>query len=267
MVLLGLRVSPSPVDSLSPSERVFGSPTAIPSSFPDVQEPEQDTYASVLRRAMLGTSAPPVSHARDSPVWIDPKLQECSHVFIRRQGLRRPLEPLYDGPFKILKRANTYYTVQLGDSQDTVSITRLKPVLTDSPIQEARPKKRGRPPKEKRTTSPAKPTFSSSKGRKRGRPFKKSSPSPVVPAGPSQPVNPAPSSGASSAKPPNRPGLRPRPGRVPQSGVSASFESQRRHTKEASSPIEHSLNWTLVRKKKRFQRAPTRPGRPPRHPP
>ena len=162
LVLLGLRVTPREDDmSMSPAERVFGSATSIPSSFPDLRQEESGSFPSRMQNALENLTPPPTRPPPPSrPVFYDPKLQDCSHVFIRRDGHKKPLEPLYDGPYKVVSRGRRHFTVQLGDKTDTVTIERLKPVSSATSPTEAVPRRRGRP----RKTTLSKPdTKSSSK--------------------------------------------------------------------------------------------------------
>ena len=46
--------------------------------------------------------------------------------------LKKPLQPPYNGPFKVLKRDNKYFTLQFQDRIDTVSLDRLKSAHIDN---------------------------------------------------------------------------------------------------------------------------------------
>ena len=58
-----------------------------------------------------------------------------------------PLEPLYDGPYKVLQRSLHTFRLQIGTKQDTVSTSRLKAVQEDPDVQPAVPRPRGQPRK------------------------------------------------------------------------------------------------------------------------
>ena len=186
LVLLGLRVTPRGDDDLSPAERVFGTTTAVPSSFPDLRAEASDDLPARLRRALEDLTPPQTRPTPATvPVFLDPKLDDCSHVFIRRDGHKKPLEPLYDGPYKVLSRGRRHFKLQVGDKTDNVTIERLKPVISATPVEAAVPRKRGRPRKTtsdvSNTKSATKTTFVSSSSSKttspqkrRGRPPKSS---------------------------------------------------------------------------------------------
>ena len=45
--------------------------------------------------------------------------------------MKKPLQPPYTGPFKVLKRDKKHFTLQLQDHTDTVSLDRDKPAHID----------------------------------------------------------------------------------------------------------------------------------------
>ena len=51
---------------------------------------------------------------------------ETTRVYIRRDAHRTPLQPVYEGPFKVLKKFAKYFVVDLRRHVDNVSIDRLK---------------------------------------------------------------------------------------------------------------------------------------------
>ncbi|KAF2348457.1 hypothetical protein FHG87_020787, partial [Trinorchestia longiramus] len=59
--------------------------------------------------------------------FVSEDLATCTHVFLRRDCVRPPLVPPYDGPFLVLKRSRKFYKIQQQHDTVTVSIDRLKP--------------------------------------------------------------------------------------------------------------------------------------------
>ncbi|VDD81702.1 unnamed protein product [Mesocestoides corti] len=55
-----------------------------------------------------------------------------THTFIRHDDIRRPLEPTYDGPLKILRRAENVSVVERNGKGDAVFIDRMKPATLDA---------------------------------------------------------------------------------------------------------------------------------------
>ena len=74
-------------------------------------------------------------------------MRSAKFVFLRREA-KKPLETPYVGPYEVLAKHEKYYTLQMGNRQEKVSIDRLKAAIVDQqlPVQVAQPPKRGRPP-------------------------------------------------------------------------------------------------------------------------
>jgi len=101
-------------------------------------------------------------------VHLPPALWEAEYVFVRRDGIRPSLTPLYDGPYRVVHRSDTFFRLAVGDKEDSISVSRLKPLLAQGPVVPAQPRRRGRPPRLKSPLAqapvvPAQP-------RRRGRP-------------------------------------------------------------------------------------------------
>ncbi|XP_017463070.1 PREDICTED: uncharacterized protein LOC108356475 [Rhagoletis zephyria] len=55
---------------------------------------------------------------------------ECSHVFVRTDSLKQPLEPPYSGPFQIVaKPSDRVFVVRINGKDTALSIDRLKPAF------------------------------------------------------------------------------------------------------------------------------------------
>jgi len=80
---------------------------------------------------MAGLRPKQISHHRRQPTHIPAELQGCTLVFVRHDAHRLPLQCTYDGPFKVLEQTAKYFTLDLNDKQDTVSVNRLKPAFLD----------------------------------------------------------------------------------------------------------------------------------------
>ena len=67
-------------------------------------------------------------HSFPQKSYIPKELNKCDYVWLRVDRVRRPLEAPYTGPFKVLRRSDKHFTIELSDkSHSTVSIDRLKP--------------------------------------------------------------------------------------------------------------------------------------------
>ena len=127
LVLLGMRSSFKEEIQASPSEMMYGCAIKLPIDLLVYQEKSnvrQDSYVDNLKRSMR-LVAPPKTRIPDQKGYIDPKLPLSTHVFVKVEN-KKGLMPNYKGPFKVLSRSDKFYTIQLEDRQDTVSIDRLK---------------------------------------------------------------------------------------------------------------------------------------------
>ena len=103
-----------------------------------------------LHRLMDPFIPPPLVHGSSPPsgsVHLPPALWEAEYVFVRPDGARLSLTPLYDGPYRVIHRSNTYFCLAVSDREDSVSISRLKPLLAEGPVVPAQPRCRGHPPR------------------------------------------------------------------------------------------------------------------------
>ncbi len=69
----------------------------------------------------------PVRTQAGRTVHVSTNLLSGSHAFVRRDARRKPLQPVYDGPFKILQRSNKHYTMEVHGRREVISLDRLKP--------------------------------------------------------------------------------------------------------------------------------------------
>ncbi|BHF70473.1 hypothetical protein SprV_0301352400 [Sparganum proliferum] len=91
---------------------------------------EPCSYVDRIRTAMRTLRATPT---RVSPTrsFIPPNLDTCDFVLVRHDAVRRPLQPPYDGPYKVLRRSDKHFVIDRNGKTDTVSIDRVKPAFLD----------------------------------------------------------------------------------------------------------------------------------------
>ena len=78
------------------------------------------------------------------PCRLPPALWEAEYVFVCRDGACSSLTPLYDGRYSVVQRSDAYFPLAISDKEDSVSVSRLKPLLADGPVVPAQPRRRGR---------------------------------------------------------------------------------------------------------------------------
>ncbi len=132
------------------SGMVFGTPLRVPGQFFHSAQAHQRTDPNSCAGLSLSMSQlrPVQTRLSNKPVFVPSDLKSCSHVFFRHDTVRRPLQPVYDGPFRVVHRGEKAFTITKGGKEDTVSIDRLKPAYIENdekihrfnrPKQEKRP--------------------------------------------------------------------------------------------------------------------------------
>ncbi|GFW60481.1 integrase catalytic domain-containing protein [Trichonephila clavipes] len=131
IILLGLRASLKEDILCTPAELVFGTTIRLPGEMFDSSKPDDDfvNFVSKLKSHMQSLHPKPPKHHGKRPVFIHPGLLEATHVFLRRDMLRRPLQQPYDGPFKVLQRKDKVFFLDINGKRVSVSIDRCKPAF------------------------------------------------------------------------------------------------------------------------------------------
>ncbi|GFU72891.1 transposon Tf2-8 polyprotein [Trichonephila clavipes] len=131
IILLGLRASLKEDILCTPAELVFGTTIRLPGEMFDSSKPDDDVvnFVSKLKSHMQSLHHKPPKHHGKRPVFIHPGLLEATHVFLRRDMLRRPLQQPYDGPLKVLQRKDKVFFLDINGKRVSVSIDRCKPAF------------------------------------------------------------------------------------------------------------------------------------------
>ena len=140
--MLGLRSVPREDSSVSVAERMFGIPLNIPGSYLDVPEAGPVHLEEAFSRLQSGL-----------PVWppalpVSAKLvPSMKYAFLRVDSQKPSLSPLYSGPYEVVRQTRNTAMLRLGDRQEKVNISRLKPYQGAGVPEPVLPPQRGRPPK------------------------------------------------------------------------------------------------------------------------
>ncbi|EFA07205.2 Retrovirus-related Pol polyprotein from transposon 297-like Protein [Tribolium castaneum] len=138
-VLLGLRTVIRDDTPVSASEMVYGSTIRLPGEFfqDSTNTIDPATFVGQLKANIANVRPASAPHHDNRQIFVPQNLDTCTHVFVRRDAVRKPFDPPYDGPCKVLNRTEKYFTVDLNNKSTNISLSRLKPafLLNDNPIR------------------------------------------------------------------------------------------------------------------------------------
>ncbi|BHF62366.1 hypothetical protein SprV_0200534800 [Sparganum proliferum] len=95
-----------------------------------------DNLVHRLRQFMRSLSpVPPRAPMTES--YVEKDLDKCTHVFVRCDRVRQPLESPYEGPFRVLARNAKTCRILRSDKEDVVSVDRVKAAVAEEPPDRA----------------------------------------------------------------------------------------------------------------------------------
>ena len=135
LVLLGIRTAFKQDIHSTAAEMVYGTTLCLPGEFftptPTNSLPDPSEFLNKLKHHFQRIH-PIAPRSITSKANIPKELATATHVFVRQDAIRKPLQPPYNGPYPITKRNNKHFTIKINDKTTTVSIDRLKPAHLDS---------------------------------------------------------------------------------------------------------------------------------------
>ena len=135
IVLLGIRTTLKDDLSCTSAEMVYGTTLRLPGDYfstPAVEDPS--TMVSRLRRTMQRQEfLPPKWHGRQA-TYIPLDLHTATHVYVRRDAHAPPLTRPYDGPYKVIRRTNKHFALEVNGKIKEHSVDRLKPARSDTQL-------------------------------------------------------------------------------------------------------------------------------------
>nr|VZI35751.1 unnamed protein product [Spirometra erinaceieuropaei] len=139
LVMLGIRSSLQSDLDCSAAEPVFGATVRLPGQMiSPVPRFAVEDPTNLLHRLhqFLRTLSPVSPRPSVSKSYLEKDLATCSHVYLRCHRVRQPLEPPYDGPFRVISRGTKNFRIQRGTREEVVSVDRLKAAVPDTPLDE-----------------------------------------------------------------------------------------------------------------------------------
>lgn len=130
LVLLGIRSAWKDDVKASAAEMVYGEPLRLPGEFFNPTSPgmvDFTDFAARLRLHIAKLSPEPGNRHGQKAFYIPRNLGKANYVFLRQDGVRRPLDPPYSGPHKVLQRNNKTFRIAVQGRETTVSIDAAPP--------------------------------------------------------------------------------------------------------------------------------------------
>ncbi|GBL80759.1 hypothetical protein AVEN_26206-1 [Araneus ventricosus] len=78
------------------------------------------------------------SHDRQK-VFVHPALGTCTHVFVRHDAVKKPLQAPCNGPYCVLRRTDKTFTIEKNGKESTINIDRVKPAFFENSHQSSAP--------------------------------------------------------------------------------------------------------------------------------
>ena len=136
IIMLGIRSALKEDLNCSAAELTFGLSLRIPGQFfdtPPSQVPDATDFADKLRIAMAKLKPSPPRHSYNTRSnFVHKSLESCTHVFVRTDSVKTPLQSPYEGPFKVIEKNEKHFKIIKGNNEDLISIDRCKPAYLES---------------------------------------------------------------------------------------------------------------------------------------
>ena len=138
LTLLGIRTALKEDLQHSSAELVYGTTLRLPgellASQPALTPCSVQDFATSLKES-LASLRPVQPRTSTAATFASQDLDSCTHVFLRVDSVKRPLQQPYQGPFKVLRRTRKTFRLDIRGASQTVSIDRVKPayILRDVP--------------------------------------------------------------------------------------------------------------------------------------
>ena len=135
LVLLGIRTTLKTDINCTAAELVYGSSLRIPGEFvTNSQTVVEDPVSYVARlKDHMSRIRPTPTRISQRDAYIDKNLHASTHVYVRHDAVRKPLQSPYDGPYEVISRGAKTIKIRKNGRTDTISIDRVKTAYTEVP--------------------------------------------------------------------------------------------------------------------------------------
>lgn len=135
IVLLGIRSAVKEDLGCCSAELCYGTVLRVPGEFYRPVQPSQwadrSNFADKLNMYMSDLVPVQPRIPTNKPVYVNKDLNSCTHVFIRTDGVKKPLESPYTGPFKVVDRSDKNIIVNRNNKNEYIAIDRCKPAYIE----------------------------------------------------------------------------------------------------------------------------------------
>lgn len=107
-------------------EMVYGKAINLPGEFFENNKLSKSTddFVTNLRNQMALLRPYQSKFKCKQKIFVPKDLYTCSHVFLRIDRVKKPLEPPYEGPFFVLQRNPKYFILLIKNKQVNISVDR-----------------------------------------------------------------------------------------------------------------------------------------------
>lgn len=136
-VLLGLRSVLKPDLQASVAEMVYGAPLKLPGEFFQNEfnaNTNVSQFAQDLRENINLVRPVEASHHTAKHIFVYSDLKTCTHVYLRVDAVKTPLQSPFNGPYKVISRSIDLKTfdIEIKSQLKTINVNRLKPAFFES---------------------------------------------------------------------------------------------------------------------------------------
>lgn len=135
VVLLGLRTSLKDDIKASAAEMLYGATLRLPGEYfiDEEANPDPQEFIEQFRVFMREVRSAPSAHHNKTKAFSHGTLFSCTHVFIRVDSVKKPLEQPYRGPYEVIDRLSEFvFKINIDGNPTTISTERLKPAFIEN---------------------------------------------------------------------------------------------------------------------------------------
>ncbi|XP_036317692.1 uncharacterized protein LOC118732670 [Rhagoletis pomonella] len=114
---------------------LYGTTLRLPGEYfiDEEKGPQAQCFVENFREFMRTVRSAPTAHHTKSRAFTHRTLSTSTHVFIRVDEMKKPLEPPYRGPYEVLERiSDLVFRVNVEGRSTTISTERLKPAFIEN---------------------------------------------------------------------------------------------------------------------------------------